>query len=249
MNCHHHSATKDHGHEDTTGDCSETSKTFYCEVEDRSPHHRGAKTYKEKREGTKRNGLPDEFKSTPVYTGEIYQNIAWSKHTEEYKHKSCSRNSSNHSAAAHLATDTSTYKTSYKHHKPIYSNEQTNRSYRNTLSYQVLLYEVRHTYFNAHVEEDSQSTESKVTETECTCYQLTCSERARLFFFFDRLFNLGKKNHNKSNSKDRKSNEQSRRSIRNTSLAYICDESTHKNVASHSSRRVEHTTELNKLVT
>ena len=89
LNSHHHSTTKYHGHEDTTSDSSEASKTFYSEVEDSSPHHGGAKTYKEERESAEGDRLPDEFKSAPVYTGEVHQNITWSKHTEEYEHESC----------------------------------------------------------------------------------------------------------------------------------------------------------------
>ena len=193
--------------------------------------------------------MPDEFKSAPVYTGEVHQNITWSKHTEEYEHESCGRNCSNHRTATYLATDTSTYKTADKHHKPIHCNEQTYSSNGDTLCNQVLLYEVRHTNFNTHIKENSQSAESKVAETKCTSNQLTSGKCATFFFFFYRLINLGEKNHNECDSEDSESNEQRRRGVRDASLTYICNECTHEDVASHSSRRVKHTTKLDELVT
>ena len=66
---HHHSATEDHGHEDTAGDGRVFAETFHCHVEDRTPHHGSAKTYEQEGEDTYGNGLPNERKCVPVNAG------------------------------------------------------------------------------------------------------------------------------------------------------------------------------------
>ena len=90
-----------------------------------------------------------------------------------------------------------------------------------------------------------------MTEAKCAFHKFHSRKCIFFFFFFCllcRFFNLGKKNHNECDSEDCESNEQRRRSIRDLCFRSLTNECTHEDVASHSSRRVEHTTQLDELV-
>ena len=111
------------------------------------------------------------------------------------------------------------------------------------VSTQILLNEVGHTYFDTHIKENTKGTKCKMLVTHCAF------NKVELHGSLLGFFNLGEDNHNESKNEDGEGNHQSRRSIGDFSSGSIGNQSTHKDVASHGCGAVEHTAELDKLVT
>ena len=240
---HHHSATEDHGHEDTAGDGRVFAETFHCHVEDCAPHHGSAKTYEQEGEDTYGNGLPNERKCVPVNAGEIHHSCVSKEHTEENEAECSNRHRSYHRTAADFVADGGTGEAADEHHEPVNCHEKADRTGGNARINEILLNEVGDSDFDAHIEENSQGTECEVLVRHSTLNQV--NTHGGLFGFF----NLGEGDDDEGHHEDAECNHQSGSSVGDFGFRHVGDERTHEDVASHSSRGVEHTTDLNQLVT
>ena len=240
---HHYGATEYHGHEDAGGDGGVLAEAFNCHIEDGAPHHAGAETYEEEGEDAYGDGLPDEGEGAPVDAGEVGLYVAGGEHTEEHEHEGGSADGGNHGTGANLVADGGTYEATDEHHEPVNGNDETYGGYGNTVFNEHEVYEVGHTYFNTHVQEDGESTEGEVAVAHSALDEVNTNGGLL------GLFNLGEADNDESDDEDGEGNHQGGGSIGDASLGDVSNEGAHKNVAANGSRAVEYATNLDELVT
>ena len=186
--------------------------------------------------------MPNEGQRRPVDAGEIHHSCVGKEHSEENEAECSNRHRSYHRTAADFVADGGTCEAADEHHEPVNCHEKADRSRRNARINEILLYEVGNTDFNAHIKENSQGTECEVLVRHRALDEV--NTHGSLFGFFD----LGEGDDDESHHEDAERDHQSGSRVGDLRFLHVGDECAHEDVASHSSRGVEHTTDLNQLV-